>query len=144
MSKPSREEEEEAEFLQAAAEMYKRLQKWRSQNLDASFDEIAEQVTPQRRELMGVLLKHLAEKADGKVHVPQCQSCGREMVYKGTPVRGVVHSEGESGLERAYYHCADCESGLFPPRPATQAESACMESADDSPSGATGDRDCFV
>jgi uncharacterized protein YbbK (DUF523 family) len=122
MGRSSREEQEEAEFLQAAAVMYKRLQAWRSQNLAASFDEIAEQVTPQRRELMGVLLKQLAEQADEKVHAPQCESCGREMVYKGTPARGVVHSEGEAGLERAYYHCPDCESGLFPPRPSTQTE----------------------
>jgi hypothetical protein len=113
---------EEAEFLQAAAAMYKRLHEWRSQHLDASFDEIAEQVTPQRRELMGVLLKQLAEKADEKVQVPLCESCGCEMVYKGTPARGVVHSEGESSLERAYYHCANCESGLFPPGPSAQTE----------------------
>src|SRR5687768_13578914 len=103
MDKSSR---EEAEFMQAAGEMYRRLQAWRSQHLDASFDEIAEQVTPQRRELMGMLLKQLAEQADEKVYAPPCESCGREMVYKGTPSRGVVHSEGESELERAYYHCA--------------------------------------
>ncbi len=119
MSKPSQAEEEKAEFLQAAAVMYERLQAWRSQNLDASFDEIAEQVTPQRRELMGVLLKQLAEQGDEQVHAPLCESCGREMVYKGTPRRGVVHSEGESGVERAYYHCPDCESGLFPPGPSS-------------------------
>jgi transposase-like protein len=111
-----------AEFLQAAAMMYKRLHKWRSQNLDASFDEIADQVTPQRRELVGVLLKQLAEQADEKVHAPHCEQCGQEMVYKGTPGRGVVHSEGEAGLEWAYYHCPDCESGLFPPGPSTQIE----------------------
>lgn len=111
-----------AEFLREAEAMYERLQSWREAHLDASFDEIAEQVTPQRRELMGVLLKQLAEQADEKVHAPACESCGREMVYKGRPTRGVVHSEGESGLERAYYHCADCESGLFPPGPSTQTE----------------------
>jgi hypothetical protein len=120
MGKSRREAEEEAEFLRAAAAMYKRLQAWRSENLDASFDEIAEQVTPQRRELMGVLLKQLAEKADEKVQAPLCEGCGGAMVYKGTPRRGVVHSEGESGVERAYYHCADCESGLFPPGPSPQ------------------------
>ena len=120
MGKASQAAEEEAEFLQAAAAMYQRLHEWRSQNLEASFDEIAEQVTPQRRQLMGVLLKQLAEQADERVYAPPCASCGREMVYKGTPARGVVHSEGESGLERAYYHCADCESGLFPPGRATQ------------------------
>lgn len=122
MDKPSREEQGKAEFLRAAEAMYERLQKWRSQNLDASFDEIADQVTPQRRGLMGVLLKQLAETADEKVHAPRCKQCEREMVYKGTPSRGIVHSEGEAGLERAYYHCADCESGLFPPRPSTQTE----------------------
>lgn len=122
MGKASREEQEKAEFLRAAEAMYERLQKWRSQNLDASFDEIADQVTPQRRELMGVLLKQLAETADEKVHAPRCEQCGREMVYKGTPSREIVHREGETGLERAYYHCPDCASGLFPPRPAPQTE----------------------
>jgi DNA-directed RNA polymerase subunit RPC12/RpoP len=108
--------------LRAAEAMYERLHAWRSKNLDASFDEIAEQVTPQRRELMGVLLKQLAETADEKVHAPSCEQCGGKMVYKGTPARGVVHSEGEAGLARAYYHCPDCESGLFPPRPSTATE----------------------
>jgi hypothetical protein len=119
MGNSKRQEAEKAEFLRNAEAMYERLHEWRRQNLDASFDEIAEQVTPQRRELMGVLLKQLAEQADEKVQAPACESCGREMSYKGTPNRGVVHSEGESGLERAYYYCADCESGLFPPGPAT-------------------------
>lgn len=122
MGKISQEEQEKAAFLRAAEAMYERLQAWREQNLDASFDEIAAQVTPQRRELMGVLLKQLAEKADEPVHAPHCASCGRAMDYKGRPGRGVVHSEGEGGLERAYYHCADCESGLFPPGPSAQAE----------------------
>ncbi len=117
MGKPRGEEQGKTEFLRAAEAMYERLQEWREQNLDASFDEIAEQVTPQRRELMGVLLKQLAEQADEQVYAPQCESCGQEMVYKGTSGRGVVHSEGESGLERCYYHCPDCESGLFPPGP---------------------------
>ena len=133
-----------AEFLQAAEEMYERLQAWREEHLDASFDEIAEQVTPQRRELMGVLLKQLAEEAAPQVHAPRCESCGQGMVYKGRARRGVVHGEGESGLERAYYHCAECASGLFPPGPSAQAQSACLESADDSPSGAAGDGDCLV
>ena len=118
MSKSRREKEE---FLRAAEAMYERLQAWREQHVDASFDEIAEQVTPQRRELMGVLLKQLAETADEKVHAPTCEQCGRAMVYKGRVSKGVVHSEGEAGVVRAYYHCADCESGLFPPGPTTQA-----------------------
>lgn len=122
MGKSSQEEQEKVEFLRAAEAMYERLQAWREQNLDASFDEIADQVTPQRRELMGVLLKQLAEKADEHVHAPHCASCGRAMVYKGRPTRGVVHREGESGLTRTYYHCPDCESGLFPPGPSAQAE----------------------
>jgi hypothetical protein len=136
--------ESKAEFLREAEAMYERLQAWRKQHLEASFDEIAEQVTPQRRALMGVLLKQLAEEVESRLDAPECESCGREMVYKGRVRRGVVHSEGESGVERAYYHCPDCASGLFPPGPSPQTESACVESADDSPSGAPGDRDRFV
>lgn len=43
-------EKERAGFLEAVAEMYNELRQWREQHPEASFDEIAGQVTPRRRE----------------------------------------------------------------------------------------------
>jgi hypothetical protein len=114
--------QEKVEFLQAAEAMYEELQAWRQEHLDASFDEIAEQVTPRRRQLMGQLLEQLASQADERIEAPLCEQCGQAMRYRGTPEREVLHGEGNVALTRAYYYCDHCEGGLFPPRPQTEAD----------------------
>jgi methionyl-tRNA synthetase len=114
--------QEKVEFLRAAEAMYEELHAWREEHLDASFDEIADQVTPQRRRLVAKLLEQLAVKADERIEAPLCEQCGEVLRYRGTPQRDVSHREGEVGLERAYYYCDHCERGLFPPRPSAQTE----------------------
>lgn len=116
MSQPNLDKERE-EYLAAVAEMYDELRCWREKHPGASIDEIAGQITPRRREIMGQLMKQLARQhGDGEVieGLP-CPDCGGAMIYKGRPKREVVHLEGETGLERAYYYCAECEDGIFPP-----------------------------
>ena len=106
-----------AEMQQAFEQMWEDLYEWRAGHPTASFDEIAGQVTPRRRALMGQVLAHLAcQHGDGAVVAGvRCPDCGQAMSYKGTPSRAVEHLEGEMELVRAYYYCAHCESGLFPP-----------------------------
>lgn len=111
-----------AAFLREAERMYDELHAWRAAHLDASFDEIGDQVTPYRRELVSKLVEQLAEEADESVEAPICEECGQAMRYRGKPERTVDHREGEVALERAYYHCDRCEAGLFPPGPTTEAE----------------------
>jgi hypothetical protein len=105
-------------LVRAFEQMYAELREWRAQHAEASFDEIAAQVTPRRRALMGELLAELARQlgtgavAEGWV----CEGCGQAMVYKGEAVREVEHYlEGETELARAYYYCPRCEGGIFPP-----------------------------
>jgi hypothetical protein len=116
MSKPNQEKEREA-FLEAMAKQYDELCQWREKHPEASFDEIAGQVTSRRRELMGKLLSQLAcHHGDGEeVEGLPCPDCGGVMLYKGLQKRDVIHLEGETALERAYYYCVHCERGLFPP-----------------------------
>ena len=116
MSQPNSNKERE-EYLAAAADMYDQLCQWREQHPKANIDEIAGQVTPRRRELMGQVLKQLARQhGDGEVvEGLVCPECGGAMIYKGTSKRGIAHLEGEVALGRAYYYCARCETGLFPP-----------------------------
>jgi hypothetical protein len=122
MGQPKSAEQEKAEFLRAAEAMYEEMHAWREKHLDASFDEIADQVTPRRRKLVAKLLEQLAVKADERIEAPMCAQCGKTMRYRGTPARDVSQREGDVELERAYYYCDHCEAGLFPPRPSTQAE----------------------
>jgi hypothetical protein len=93
------------------------LMQWRSDHPQASLDELAAQLTPYRRALMGQLLGALAVQTgngyawEGRT----CDQCGQAMEYKGTPQRTLSHPEGEIELDRAYYYCPQCKRGLFPP-----------------------------
>jgi NADH pyrophosphatase NudC (nudix superfamily) len=46
---------------------------------------------------------------------PNCPQCGRKMKNKGKHTRRLVTETGEVEVERAYYHCAACHQGFFPP-----------------------------
>jgi hypothetical protein len=122
----------QAEFVAAAEAMYVRLRTWRAAHLAASFDEVGDEVTRERRALMGLLLGELAvQPEEALVAVVMCSSCGRELTPKGKQQRGVSHLEGEVPVLREYHYCDECQSGLFPPRPPTAAAGACVESAHD-------------
>lgn len=108
---------EKEAFVAGATQMYEELRAWRRAHPQASFDEIAAQVTQRRQVLMGELLTALAIQ-EGKGELLEertCPSCGQTLHYKGEKVRGVLHPEGESHLARGYHHCDQCGQGIFPP-----------------------------
>ena len=50
-----------------------------------------------------------------RVPGPPCPECGQEMRYKGEHSKEVRSWVGEIQLKRGYYHCQQCQAGLFPP-----------------------------
>ena len=48
---------------------------------------------------------------------PSCPTCGAELRYKGRKALDVESRLGLLEVERGYYYCARCHSGLFPPGP---------------------------
>jgi hypothetical protein len=115
-------EQEKAAFVRQAEAMYEELRAWREKHPEASFDEIAAQVTPQRRKLVGVLLRQLAvQHGDGRYAEATCPTCGERMEASGQRRRQVAHAEGDVELERAYHRCPECGRGLFPPGPTTSS-----------------------
>ena len=114
----SQRDKEKVRLRQSFEQMYDELWAWREEHPEATFDEIASQVTPQRRAVMAEVLKALARQ-HGSGQVPEgqvCPDCGGMMAYKGEPKREIEHYlEGETELKRAYYYCPACERGLFPP-----------------------------
>ena len=56
-----------------------------------------------------------ASSGEPAVPGPVCTGCGQELHYKGLKPKHVVTETGEVTVERAYYYCATCRSGLFPP-----------------------------
>jgi uncharacterized protein with PIN domain len=83
--------------------------------------------------LMGALMAELAlQHGNGyALEGLRCARCGAQLVYKGTPEREVLHPEGEGELERAYYHCPQCERGLFPPGPTAGTGAPQLDAGDD-------------
>jgi hypothetical protein len=146
MRSEAQREEDKRRWQAKAEEMYDELSEWRVRHPEASFDEIGHQVTPRRQELMGDLMSQLAlhhgsgEEAEGLV----CEECGQELKYKGQPGRGVAHLEGEARIKRAYYHCAHCAGGIFPPGSAAKASETQLESGDDPTGGGLGDSDSLL
>lgn len=108
-----------AVFLAEAEVMYDELARWRGENGEASFDEIAGQVTSKRQALMGELLKGLAQQAgEGQVAIARkCGECGGQLHAKGKKRRTVLHAEGQAALERGYYQCDQCGHSFFPSGP---------------------------
>ena len=104
------------ELVALVEAMHDELYDWRATHPAASLDEIAAQVTPRRRQLVGKLIARLAcLDGDGTaLEGLACPHCGQPMVYKGAPARTCAHLEGDIPLKRAYYHCPACQMGFFP------------------------------
>jgi uncharacterized protein with PIN domain len=56
-----------------------------------------------------------AQEAVQPVPGPACPECGREMHYKDKKGNTVESRVGTLGLQRGYYYCETCRSGIFPP-----------------------------
>jgi hypothetical protein len=97
--------------------IFDQLYEWREQHPEASLDEIARQVGPRRRQLIGEWIAQLAcQHGDGTVVAGMCcPRCGGRLIYKGKSAIRQEHLEGEIELKRASYYCPACEEGFFPP-----------------------------
>lgn len=85
---------------------------------DIRLSEIEEIVNELKFELTGELVEDIiqVQASSQPGPGPKCESCGREMRYKGHKKRpGIQTSQGAIELERAYYYCAKCQRGFFPP-----------------------------
>lgn len=124
---------QQAEFVAAAEQMYVRLRAWRAAHLEATFDEIGEQVTRERRALMAQLLGELATQPEEVTSVERerCPDCGAVLTAKGKRRRQVSHLEAEVQLERAYGYCDHCHSGFFPPGQPAGVDGTQLEPPDD-------------
>jgi 5'-deoxynucleotidase YfbR-like HD superfamily hydrolase len=109
--------EREAAMEAMAEEIIAEVTSWSAEHPQAKWDEIEEQVLKARQRFGAKLLQELVQKR-AEVRVvpgPQCEKCGREMCYKGQKRRRVSSSVGETKIERGYYYCPECATGVFPP-----------------------------
>lgn len=110
-------EQLEAEMMAEAKALIAELVDWERQAGAPKLSQLEEKVLAVRQQLGKRLLKVLIEDQEARQPAapPQCPTCGAEMRYKGQKGTDLETRLGGIRVERGYYHCAHCESGLFPP-----------------------------
>lgn len=118
MAKPMNRAERKAAYLKQAEQFFEEMEGWYDDHPEATFEEIEQETRQQRRKLMGESLEILVNGRDvGKEEkAPVCGGCGEPLVYKGEVKKTIYGVEGETKLERSYYHCPNrCEGSAFFP-----------------------------
>jgi len=110
-------EQLEAGMMAEAKALIAELVDWERQAGAPQLSQMEEKVLAVRQQLGKRLLKALIEdqEAGQPAEPPRCPTCGAAMRYKGQKGTDIETRLGGIRVERGYYHCAHCESGLFPP-----------------------------
>jgi len=108
--------------LQAAADrLIEELLEWDEATAKPNLTAIEDAVLQLRQEFGEEMADVLVAGQESRQPVApaECERCGGAMRYKGQKQKAVQSRLGELAVERGYYYCAACESGVFPPGPPT-------------------------
>lgn len=116
-------------FMAESEKLWERYNAWYDAHPGATFDEMDAEVGEEGRAHMGKLVELTLRRDNlgAQAEAPQCERCGREMVFKGYPKKGVHGLKADVELGRAYYVCPACDLGLFPPGSAVETASGQLE-----------------
>lgn len=106
-----------AELMKEAETVIDELLAWNEETEQPNLNQIEGIVLELRQQLSEKMAGAVIENqtAVRPVPGPMCEGCGAEMRYKGIHQKTVTSWVGEISLERAYFYCDHCRSGLFPP-----------------------------
>jgi hypothetical protein len=113
---PPTKEELKARLMAEAEEAIDELVGQANEKEDITLSDIERLVRTAGQQVMVGLTSRLVEAKRGDTDRPICSGCGQVMHYKGHKGRTVITETGEVRIERAYYYCAGCRQGVFPPR----------------------------
>jgi Zn finger protein HypA/HybF involved in hydrogenase expression len=110
-------EERKARLMKVAEEVIDELLDWSETTPEPNLTRIETEVGRLRKVLGEQMALEVIEGQEAKQLVPgpRCPECGQEMRYKGQKEVTVESWVGDLRVERGYYHCPDCQVGLFPP-----------------------------
>ena len=113
--------QKEAKLAKAAEEAVQELLEWDEKNPQPNLTQIEEVVLALRARIGQAMTEVVlaGQEAQQPVEAPLCPTCGEPMRYKGRKGKTLESRLGGLAMERGYYYCARCESGLFPPGPPT-------------------------
>lgn len=118
-----------AELMSEAEEVIDELLEWHEGTEGPTLTEIEDVVLKLRQRFGKRMAKVVVgdQEAVRPVPGPLCETCGQEMHYKDMKTVTVEGRTGENRIERAYYYCNRCRSGLFPPGSTVEIESEALE-----------------
>jgi hypothetical protein len=110
-------EQRRAELMAEAKAVIDELLAWEEQAGAPNLTAMEEEVLQLRQRLGQRLLAAVIEDQEARqpVDEPRCPECGLVMRYKGQKGTHLESRLGGLEVERGYYYCARCQSGLFPP-----------------------------
>ena len=110
-----------AELMKKAEAVIDELLNWHQETEQPNLTQVEGKVLELRQRLSEQMAETVIEQqaAVRPVPGPSCAGCGAEMRYKGMKDKTVLSWVGELKLERGYYYCDQCRTGLFPPGPTT-------------------------
>jgi hypothetical protein len=110
-----------AELMKKAEAVIDELLDWEEQTERPNLRQVEGKVLELRQRLSEEMAATVIENQEAvrPVPGPSCAGCGVEMRYKGMKEKRVLSWVGEVKLERGYYYCDQCRTGLFPPGPTT-------------------------
>ncbi len=110
-------EQLEAELLAEAKALIAELVAWEREAGAPKLSEMEAKALAVRQRFGKRLLEAMIEDQEARqpAESPKCPTCGAEMRYKGQKGTDIETRLGGIEIERGYYYCAHCESGLFPP-----------------------------
>ncbi len=109
--------ERKAKLMEMAEEEIEKLLDWMDGTEAPDLGRIEEEVLQIRKRIGEGMTKEVIENQEAvrPVPGPSCPKCKKEMRYKGIKAKEITSMVGEVKLNRGYYYCDYCESGLFPP-----------------------------
>jgi uncharacterized protein with PIN domain len=118
--KQKRAEQRQA-LLDQAAELIDELLDWQEHTQQPNLTQIEEIVLKLRKQLGEQLALSVIDQQVAKRPAPgpRCPTCQHEMHYKAQKDNTVESRVGALPLQRGYYYCETCRTGLFPPGPTT-------------------------
>ncbi len=110
--------EMKAELMKEAEAMIDELMAWNKETQKPNLRQVEEIILKLRQKMSEQMAQKVIEGQESvhPVPGPVCDGCGKEMNYKGHKKKTITSWVGEVALERSYYYCNQCRTGLFPPR----------------------------
>lgn len=106
-----------AKLMKKAEEEIERLLDWMEEGDTPDLSAIEEVVLEVRRRIGEGMAEEIiaGQESVRPVPSPLCPECKEEMHYKGIKEKEITSMIGDTKLQRGYYYCDCCRSGLFPP-----------------------------